>query len=74
VTDNSLAGGATQGVLKWHTSSFCNGGACVRVASQGANVLVGDSKDPDGAVLTYSRQEFGAFIEGIRRGDFDNLS
>ena len=58
---------------KWQVARFCNGGACVQVAPDGSNVLIGDSKNPSGPVLTYSRDEWQTFVEGIRQGDFDNL-
>lgn len=64
---------ASYGALSWRVARLCNGGACVRVAADGETVLIGDSKDPDGAVLTYSRSEWTAFVEGIRQGDFDDL-
>jgi hypothetical protein len=59
--------------LSWHTVQVGNGKACVRVASQGDSVLIGDSKHPDGPVLIYSSVEWKTFVEGIRRGDFDEL-
>jgi predicted secreted Zn-dependent protease len=64
---------ATARELSWRVARQCNGGACVRVAVDGETVLIGDSKDPDGAVLSYSRAEWSAFAEGIRQGDFDDL-
>jgi hypothetical protein len=36
-------------------------------------IVIGDTKNPDGPVLTYSRSEWRAFAEGIRQGDFDDL-
>ncbi len=65
---------ATSGELSWRVARLCNGGACVRVAVDGETVLIGDTKDPDGPVLAYSRTEWSAFVEGIRQGDFDDLS
>jgi hypothetical protein len=59
--------------LSWHTAHAGNGGTCIRVASQGDNVLIGDSKHPDAPVLTYSSVEWKMFVEGIRKGDFDEL-
>jgi hypothetical protein len=35
-------------------------------------VVVGDTKDP-GAMLSYTKDEFRTFVEGIRQGDFDDL-
>jgi hypothetical protein len=36
-------------------------------------ILLGDSKDPDGPILSYTNAEWEAFINGIRNGDFDDL-
>jgi hypothetical protein len=57
----------------WRIAVACNGGECIRVAPQGDQIVIGDSKNPDGPVLTYSRNEWHAFVDGIRQGDFDSL-
>jgi len=36
-------------------------------------ILIGDTKNPDGPVLSYSHAEWVAFVNGIRQGDFDDL-
>lgn len=59
--------------LAWRVAQRCNGGECIRIAANGDMVLIGDSKNPDGPVLSYSAAEWQAFVEGIRHGDFDNL-
>jgi Domain of unknown function (DUF397) len=61
------------GDLNWRVALACNGGQCIRVAPQGNRVVIGDSKNPDGPVLTYSRSEWHAFVDGIRQGDFDSI-
>jgi Domain of unknown function (DUF397) len=61
------------GEFAWRTARLCNGGACVRVARSGDMVVIGDSKDPHGPVLSYSRAEWLAFADGVTRGDFDDL-
>ena len=58
--------------LSWRTAYQCNGGACIRVAADGDAVMIGSSQ-PNGPVLSYSRAEWTAFVEGIRQGDFDDL-
>jgi hypothetical protein len=50
--------------------SACEGGSCVEVASADI-VLVRDSKDPEGPVLTFTRAEWEAFIQGVKAGEFD---
>ena len=47
-------------------------GQCVeaRLTPDG-HVEVRDSKDPDGAVLRFTPEEWVAFVGGVRDGDFD---
>lgn len=61
------------GQATWRTALACNGGECIRVASKGNRILIGDSKNPDGPVLSYSRAEWRTFVGGIHQGDFDGL-
>lgn len=52
-------------------SSYCgNGAACVEVAVSDG-VLVRDSKDPDGPVLSFDAGEWSAFLAGCKAGEFD---
>jgi hypothetical protein len=45
----------------------------VEVARQGDNVVVRDSKlAPQGPVLTYTPEEWFAFVEGVKAGEFDD--
>lgn len=37
-------------------------------------ILIGDTKNPDGPVLSYTRAEWVTFVNGIRQGDFDDLA
>ncbi len=68
--DNSLR----QEDVSWRVARGCNGGHCVRIAPLGDEaILIADSKDPGGPVLTYSRAEFLTFVDGIRSGDFDDF-
>ncbi len=60
-------------VLNWQVSKKCNGGQCVRVADSGGMILLGDTKNPSGPVLAYSRPEWQALIAQIKRGDLDFL-
>lgn len=57
----------------WFKSSysFANGN-CVEVQFlTDGGVQVRNSKDPDGPVLTFTREEWEAFIGGVRLGEFD---
>lgn len=59
--------------LTWQRSSFCDNssGNCVEVATLNGATAVRDSKDPDGAVLVYTADEWTAFIGGAKAGEFD---
>lgn len=44
---------------------------CVEAALRDGHVLVRDSKDPDGPVLSFTPDEWSAFILGAKDGEFD---
>jgi hypothetical protein len=52
------------------TFSGSHNNNCVEVAYVPPAVLVRDSKDPDGGVLTFTLDEWAAFIAGVRAGEF----
>lgn len=58
----------------WRTASACGGGGCVEVAAIDGSVAVRDSKDPQSPILTFTRDEWIAFADGLRRGEFDDLA
>jgi hypothetical protein len=53
-------------------SSVANG-ACVELASADGMVAVRDSKDPGGPILRYTAAEWRAFLDGAKKGEFDDL-
>jgi hypothetical protein len=59
---------------RWRKSSYSgsNGGACVEVTilPDGA-WAVRDSKDPGGAKLAFSADEWAVFTVGVKAGEFD---
>ncbi len=59
----------------WRKSSISNSqGACVEVARLGTGEFaVRNSRNPDGPALIYTRAEIEALIEGVKRGEFDDL-
>jgi hypothetical protein len=61
--------------VHWRKSSFSySNGECVEVAVLGdGTVGLRDSKDPVGPVLTFTRGELRAFLEGAKAGEFDDL-
>jgi Domain of unknown function (DUF397) len=53
--------------------SFSNGN-CVEVASlPGGEIGVRNSKDTQGAVLRFTPDEWYAFLDGVRKGEFDGF-
>ncbi len=57
----------------WTKSSRSTGnGACVEVKSPATEaVVVRDSKDPRGPVLTFSPEAWSSFVSGVEHGSFD---
>jgi hypothetical protein len=58
----------------WHksTRSGGNGGDCVEVAvNLPGLVAVRDSKDRASGALIFTPAQWVAFVEGVRRGEFD---
>ena len=57
----------------WRKSSYSSGsgGQCVEVADFDVAVGVRDSKNPTGPALSFSRDEFAAFIGAVKGGRFD---
>ena len=59
----------------WQKSRRSNSqGACVELAGlPDGDIAIRNSRDPDGPVLFYTKAEIHALIEGVKKGDFDNL-
>jgi hypothetical protein len=63
-----------QSGLAWQKASRTVGnGACVEVAPVVGMVAVRDSKNPSGAILFYTPEEWAAFLDGAKKGEFDHL-
>ena len=58
---------------QWRKSSRSgSSGDCVEVADNLPGVVaIRDSKDPSGAVLTFTTDEWRAFVAGAKDGEFD---
>lgn len=54
----------------WHKSSFSMNENCVEVAELGGRLAVRDSKNPAEGALVFATAEWGAFVQGIRAGEF----
>jgi len=55
----------------WHISTFSGGGGCVEAVHRGDAVLVRHSKDRTGARLSFTENEWDAFVLGVKQGEFD---
>lgn len=44
---------------------------CVEVALEHNTVKVGDTKDRKATPLSFNREEWDAFIKGVKAGEFD---
>lgn len=61
--------------MEYRKSSYSGqGDNCVEVAAVRRGVSVRDSKDPEGASLTFSASEWAAFVAGVKAGEFDDLA
>lgn len=60
-------------MIEFRTSSFCSLGDCVEVGqAPDGSVIVRDTKDVDRRqALTFTRDEWVAFLAGARAGEFD---
>jgi hypothetical protein len=57
---------------RWIRSRACSTDGCVEVAHLAdGTVALRDSKDADKTAHVFDRQEWSAFITGVKNGDFD---
>jgi predicted secreted Zn-dependent protease len=54
----------------WRKSTTSGTGNCVEVAFVAELVLVRSSQKPSEPVLSFSRQEWASFLEGVSNGEF----
>lgn len=62
------------GAFRWIKSSASAGvGMCVEAAPLPAGVAVRHSVTPEDGAILFSRDEFRAFLDGAKKGEFDHL-
>jgi len=59
--------------IPWRTAVKSSSGACVQVARRDGTIMIAHSKCPGGPVLAYTLQEFDAFLDGAKKGEFDDF-
>jgi hypothetical protein len=55
---------------KWKKSSRCGSATCVEVAKFDDQYLIRDSKNPKATPLSFTTDEWNAFVAGVRAGEF----
>jgi hypothetical protein len=55
---------------EWRRASSCSGGNCIEVAKDGDRVLIRNSRSAGSAGLSFSADEWNAFIEGVKKDEF----
>ena len=58
--------------IKFRKSSYSSSNqGCVEFAQTGDKILIRDSKDPQGAVLSFTPHEWDMFLKGAQDGEFN---
>lgn len=55
---------------KWIRSTFCESDACVEATTEGGYVALRPSDLP-ALEVRFTRQEWAAFVKGVKSGQFD---
>jgi hypothetical protein len=60
---------------KWIKATASTGnGACVEATSvKEGEILVRNSRDPEGPILSFTKAEWIAFLAGVKAGEFDAI-
>jgi hypothetical protein len=56
------------GRLMWQRAADCEANGCVEVAAADGEVLLRNSRDPEGPHLSFTRQEWLEFVVGVQAG------
>jgi hypothetical protein len=59
------------GNVLFKVSSFCSLGGCVEVGLAANGILMRDTKDRAQKALTFTDEEWVAFVAGVKEGEFD---
>jgi hypothetical protein len=61
--------------LNWIKASASDTqGQCVEMAGDSDTVHVRDSKNKQAPALTFTKDEFAAWLDGAKKGEFDHLA
>lgn len=70
--DATGASGRANGTWRKSSYSTAPDALCVEVNAGPHGVAIRDSKDRDGPILHFSRDEWRMFVLGVRDGEFDD--
>jgi hypothetical protein len=57
---------------RWRKSSYsANNSACVEISERPETIALRDSKDPEGPIIEVARADWRAFVDAVKRGEFD---
>lgn len=57
----------------WRTAKASGAENCVQVKSKDGLIILRNSRHTDGPFLSYTRDEWVAFLDGAKKGEFDDL-
>lgn len=57
----------------WRRAERCEGGQCLEIGILGGFVIIRNSADPGRACLALRREEWRAFVSGVKSGEFDDI-
>lgn len=60
----------------WRIATMSQDANCVQVRQDSGNGMidVGNSRFPDGLFLSYTQAEWSAFLDGAKKGEFDDFA
>jgi len=64
---------STPADVAWRRSQRCGNSGCVEIARIADGIGLRDSAAPDGPVLVVPPDDFRAFVDGVKAGQFDDL-
>lgn len=58
----------------WRIATISQDTNCVQIRSDNELIEIGNSRFPDGPFLSYTKDEWAAFLDGAKKGEFDDLA
>jgi len=58
----------------WRIAKMSGDSNCVQVRWDNDMIIVGNSRHPDGPFLSYTKDEWKAFLDGAKHGEFDEFA